>query len=264
MKYITIKKILDEIAPPNLAEDWDNSGVQIYTGKEDVTHIMTTLEITDGVIAEAAAAGCDMIVSHHPLIPAPSFGMIQKIDAGEALGARILSLINAGISVYSAHTSFDSAMEGNNKYIAELMKLRNIRRPVSEPDNTIGVIGEFETPMTLIEACDHIENSLGLWEGYARAVGDPNGKVTKAAICTGAGFDFIDAAINEGCDVFITGDVKYHQALSAKDRGIAVIDAGHWGTEKSFTENFAAKLRERCDSTVEVTETTVNVNPFVL
>ena len=60
MKYITIKKILDEIAPPNLAEDWDNSGVQIYTGKEDVTHIMTTLEITDGVIAEAAAAGCDM------------------------------------------------------------------------------------------------------------------------------------------------------------------------------------------------------------
>ncbi|MCI2061173.1 MAG: Nif3-like dinuclear metal center hexameric protein [Eubacteriaceae bacterium] len=264
MNYDTIIKIIEEIAPPQLAEEWDNSGVQIYTGSETIEKIMTTLEITDEVVDEAKASGCGMILSHHPLIPAPAFGMIQKIDASEALGARITELIRSGISVYSAHTSFDSAMEGNNTYTARKIGLRNIRRPMNDPESMPGIIGDLPGEMTLIELCDRVEKSLGLWEGYSRAAGNPNGTVKTAAICTGAGFDLIDAAYANGCDVLITGDVKYHQALKAKDMGIAVIDAGHWGTEKSFTVNMAEQLRERCDASVEIIETTINVNPFVL
>jgi len=264
MNYKTLINIIEEIAPPQLAEDWDNSGVQIYTGSESIGKIMTTLEITGEVIEEAKARRCDMILAHHPLIPAPAFGMIQNIDASDAAGARIIELIKNGISVYSAHTSFDSAMEGNNTYTARKIGLRNIRRPMNDPDSMPGIIGDLPEEMTLIELCDHVEKSLDLWEGYSRAAGNPNGTVRTAAICTGAGFDLIDAAAGNGCDVLITGDVKYHQALKAEDMGIAVIDAGHWGTEKSFALNIAEQLRERCDASVEVIETTINVNPFVL
>ena len=81
--------------------------------------------------------------------------MIQNIDASDAAGARIIELIKNGISVYSAHTSFDSAMEGNNTYTARKIGLRNIRRPMNDPDSMPGIIGDLPEEMTLIELCDH-------------------------------------------------------------------------------------------------------------
>lgn len=261
MKYNDVINAIESAAPPELAESWDSSGVQIFTGNRNISRILTTLEIDEDVVAEAVTKECGMIVSHHPLL----FGGIGNIDADDPLGNMVVGLIKNDISVYSAHTSFDSAPEGNNVFLAKKLGLSKIRLSRDEENEVTGAIGETPSgsAITLKDLIGMTEERLGLRPGYCSAEGNPDAIVRKAGICTGAGFEFIEQAKREDCQVLITGDVKHHQALEARQAGIAVIDAGHWGTEKSFAENMAAQLRALTEG-VEIIESDVNTNPFMV
>lgn len=261
---IGIDELLTElrtIAPRELEEEWDNGGFQINMGNKEVNKILISLEITGDVIREAVDSGVDFIVTHHPLL----FKKIDVVDASAVTGNYVIKLIQYGISVYSAHTSFDNVFGGNNDYLADLLGLQKVRKlkvwtPTGDKE-LIGRMGTFEEPCCLREAADKTEKVIKLKE-HVRIVGDPEQIIETVAVCTGAGGDSIDAVIRNKCDLYITGDVRHHEAQIAKEMGLCLIDAGHYGTEYFFTENFANQLRKATEGQVEILESNVIVNPF--
>lgn len=268
MEYNELIRCFEEIAS-GLPEEWDNSGVQIRTNKEEIERILVCLEITPAVVEEAARLEADMIVSHHPLL----FGGVEHLSSGNAHEAMILALVQAGIDVYSAHITFDKAPLGNSFFLADLLGFENITplyagghswASYAQEDALPMVAGEVSPAMNLGELLAHTADMLDLKKGQIRAAGDPGMLIQRAAVCTGAGSEFLKEAKTADCQVLITGDVKYHEAMQAQELGIAVIDAGHYGTEKYFAENFAAQLRDLADDTLDVLESAVNIDPFIV
>lgn len=261
---IRVEELLDQlriIAPRELEEEWDNGGFQINTRIPEAKRIMVALEITNDVIKEAASKKVDFIVTHHPLL----MEKIDVIDAGTLTGGYIVKLLSHGITVYSAHTNFDAVFGGNNDYLADLLDLQMVRRlklktPFGDKE-MIGRLGSLREPITLKEMAERVESVLKLTEPL-RIVGNLKSKISTVAISSGAGAFAMDAAIKNRCDLFITGDVKYHQAQKAKEMGLNIIDAGHYGTEYIFIENFANKLRKAVGDKVEIIESASLVNPF--
>lgn len=255
MKISEVIRITDEICPPKLAEEWDNCGWQIKCGDGDVTGVLTALEVTGSVIDEAVKRGVNLIITHHPMI----FQGIKSVDVKTVLGNYIIRLINNGISVYSCHTDFDKVEGGNNDYIGEVLELTDVRCL----DDGFTRVGNIKGDMTASEFAAFVCRKLNLSERSVRICGDPGKRVKKAGWCSGAGADFADAAAAAGCDVFVTGDVKYHEAREAAEAGqIVVIDAGHFGTEASFGENMAVKLSERLGAGAKIFSSVAAEEPF--
>ena len=113
---------VENIAPLELQEPWDNSGIQIRAGNNEISKVLVALEINERVIDEAIGAGADMILTHHPLL----FEEIKKIDSNEVAGNHIVKLIRRGISVYSSHTPFDKCIGGNNDYLGSILGIADI------------------------------------------------------------------------------------------------------------------------------------------
>ena len=265
MKMSELIAEIEVIAPRELEEDWDNCGMQINMGNQEVNRVLVSLEITKGVIAEAMMKDIDFIITHHPLL----FYKIDVVDNNTITGNYVIDLIKASISVYSAHTTFDDAFGGNNEYLADKLGLSRIRRiknkrPAMKGDAreyVIGRMGNFYEPITMEAACRLVEDALGV-KGELKTVGDPNKIISAVGLCSGAGGDTMRTAIQNGCDLFITGDVRHHEAQIAREKGICLIDAGHYGTEKVFAENFADKLKKNVGSKIQVIESEINSNPF--
>ena len=245
---------IEEFAPLDLAEDWDNSGIQIDMGYPEVKRVLTALEITDEVIDEAMNCEADWIVTHHPLI----FTSTSSIDYKDNSGRYIERLIRAGISVYSSHTAFDKAEGGNNDDLGKLLGFTDIRR--FENDNGYLRYADLPEEKFFGDIIKESSEKLGIDIRLFRAVGDPEKKIRRAGWCTGSGAEFIQDAFDEGCDLYITGDVKYHDAQLAKGLGICVLDCGHYGTEKCFIDNMAEVLEKSTDA--EIIRSGVDINPF--
>lgn len=259
MKFEELIQAIETVAPSYTQESWDNSGVQIACSDAEIYKVLTSLEMTEEIIDEACDNNVDVIITHHPLI----FGGIKKIDYRDMTGSYIVKLLNAGISVYSSHTPFDKVEGGNNDYLADLIGLKDISGfTVGDDVDMIGRVGMLEEPMPLAAMVDLLSEVLDIDPEQIRSVGAPDKSLTTVGICTGAGADLMGLAIENGCDVLITGDVKYHEAQEAKARGIALIDAGHYGTEKTFAHNFAEKLRQAVGRKVEILESKVDIDPF--
>ena len=261
---ITIQEALEAVrraAPEELQESWDNSGVQILTDPgASVERILTCLEINDDVVEEAVRKKADLIVTHHPLF----FSKLSSVRADDVVGAQTIRLIRHSISLYSAHTSFDSAAHGTNQDLAEKLGLEDIRPMYpseTDPAAGMGRYGIFEEPVSYDEFLQKVTDVCG--QSLVRSAGRVPEMVRKAAICTGAGSEFMDDAFAGGADVYLTGDVKYHEARHAYDIGMCVIDAGHYGTEVLFAENMAGLLREGLGYHVEVLVSETDINPFV-
>lgn len=246
VKKYELIKIIENIAPLELMESWDNTGMQISVEKDDICRILVCLDICDETIDEAAAKGCDFIVSHHPLI----FSGIKSIDEGNAKGRYIVKLIKNGISVYSSHTSFDTVSGGNNDYLAELIGLKSVYAPENEP---IMRVGEFSESVKMSRLCGIIDKKIMKNNGLAYS-GDQEKQVRRVGICTGAGASLLDTARELECDVLITGDVKYHDFQRADELGINLIDAGHFETEIYFCSNMGEKLKRSLNGRAEVIE----------
>lgn len=259
MKKEVLWKMLDEIAPLSLQEEWDNSGVQVDVGKAELHRVLVCLDVTDGVIGEAVEEGCDLIVSHHPLL----FHSIKRIRADEGTGRYLVRLIENGISVYSSHTPFDTVEEGNNDYLSQLIGLHHMERlrTGGAVEQGMGRIGVFEKPLRLSEVAQLLSERLGHPAGI-KVSGDPGRLIRKVGVCTGGAGEFYEAAAAGGCDLYITGDVRHHEALGAKETDLCLIDAGHFGTEWIFVRNFAEQLRRKAGTDLEVFESKVGDNPF--
>ena len=265
-----IASVIEKIAPRELQETWDNSGFQIEFGDTSADRVLTCLELNMDILREAQALSCSMIVTHHPLI----FSGIRKISRGDAEGDMVIELIKSGISVYSCHTPFDKAKGGNNDMLARaigLVSLKNLAgENVEEPEKMmernsmfdIGRIGKFRNAVSVSEAAEMLCENLDIDRHKIRWTGNPGRTVKTVGICTGAGIEFAEAAASKGCELFITGDIKHHEAQKAETMGIAVIDAGHYGTEKSFGENMRSLLQKHLGGKVEIFAASRSTDPF--
>lgn len=235
---------IEKIAPPELMESWDNTGMQILLENDRIERILVCLDVCEETVNEAIDKKCDFIVSHHPLFFMP----LKSINCGDAKGRLALKLIKSGISVYSAHTSFDTVEGGNNDFLAEILELENVFAPEEEPIMRVGCLAK---PVSMARFCEKIDKDIMGGKGLSYS-GDINRKIQKVGICTGAGASFVELAAQYGCDVMITGDVKYHEFQHSDELGISLIDAGHFETEITFAYNMREKLADLLGNRAEV------------
>ena len=241
MKKITVQTIaeaLNRIAPPRLAEEWDNVGLLVGEPNSEVKRILVCLDVSLAAIERAIYLGAEMIVSHHPMI----FRPIKNVRLDLPLGRRLKALIKNDIAVFAAHTNLDSAEGGVNDVLAARLGLTDVK-PLdqSSEELTLGRLGRLETEMSAREFAGHVKRVLRA--DFVRLIDAGDFSIKKVGICGGAGAEFISKAKFYGADAFVTGDVKYHEAQAAVDNGIHVIDAGHFATEYPIVEVLAQKIR---------------------
>ncbi len=257
MRLEALVEKIEKRSPLSLQEDWDNSGFQIKTGNPEIYRVLIALEISDAVIREAVDRKAEVIVTHHPMY----FHPCKRITAEDITGRWTMKLIQKSISVYSIHTPFDKCDGGNNDYLGRVLHLHQLDR-MEEDVSGFCRCGYVDGDCSIAEYIQQIEDWLKMDVSYFRFVGDPALKVEKVGLCTGAGAEFIPSAKAAGCDLFVTGDVKYHDARLARDLDLNVLDLGHFGSEKIFVNNMSAYLREH--TSLDIFESAVNLNPFTI
>lgn len=241
-----IIKVIEKLAPLYLAESWDNVGLIIGRRDRVITKILVALDATSEVVDEAVKIGAELIITHHPLI----FKAISKVSDTTPLGKNILKLIENKICVYSMHTNLDIAYGGTNDEFAERIGLTNIE-PMLITDiavesgivQAIGRKGILENPISLESYAAFIKEKIGL--GCIRFVGEADRTIKTVGLSTGSGSNVknFTEAIKHGCDVYITGDIRFHEAQEALSLGLALIDATHYASENIIVDKINNYLR---------------------
>lgn len=363
MKCKEIMDIMEKLAPRELAESWDNVGLQIGDMEDGIKKILVTLDVTEEVVDEAIEKDIDMIISHHPFI----FKPINNIIVGDPKGRIIKKLIKNDINLYVSHTNIDIAENGLNDMLAKKLNLENISIlspsqkekfykiavfvPLGHEDkvraalgnaeagwignyshctfqtkgigtfkpleganpfigqvdeiekvdeyrietivsqgnlsNTIkkmkeahpyeevaydvypmelegkvsglGRIGELENPKEYEDFINDIKDILEV--DNIRMAGIKKDKIKKVGLCTGSGAEFMADASKAGADLYITGDVKYHEAQMAEELDILLIDAGHFSTEIIFIDGVKEYLDDKL-SNIDIIKSQVNEDVF--
>lgn len=245
LKVKDVHDILEERAPSRLMESYDNVGLMVGDMEQEVSSVLVALDCTLEVIMEAKEKGCSLIFCHHPLI----FQKPSSITTDKLQGRKIIELISSGISVYSSHTNLDSVQGGLNDILMSLIGVKEssvLDAAEGEAGSGIGRFASLDKPVKLSELVDSVKEALGL--EFARYSGDDGKAVSKIAVISGSGQSFFGAAVKAGAECIITGDTTYHHVSDLREEGVAVIDAGHFGTEwpalKVFSKWLESKLKE--------------------
>ncbi len=239
MKCRDIIDKLEKRYPKEYAVDWDNVGLLVGDEEKEVGAVFCALDLTDDTLEEALQAGADLIVTHHPML----FKPVGKIVRQDFIGRRIMALIENGISYYAMHTNFDIAgMADRNAKDLGLIEPKVLEPVIGPAVQGFGRVGRVAGELPLKDFAAKVKSVYGLEQ--IRVYGDPEKTVRIAAVSSGSGKSSLEDAIRSGADVLITGDVDYHTAIDAVMKGIAVIDAGHYGTEFCFIEEASAFLKE--------------------
>lgn len=263
VKCRDIMWLMEDLAPASYAEEWDNPGLNVGDPDAEVRKILIALDATEAVIDEAIEKGAELIITHHPLI----FNAVKKINYDKPDGRRIMKLIKNGIGQFAAHTNLDTAKGGTNDRLADIIGLRDVKPLIEGPDEGTGMgrYGIVDEDMTIGMFAVRIKEALGL--DAVRFTGNMSKKVNRVGLCTGAGAEFINDAVRLKCDVYVTSDIKYHEAMEAEEKGIALIDATHYATENIIVPVLAQYLRKKLGNRdiddVEVIESRVNGQTFV-
>lgn len=236
VKVKTISDYINKLAPYNTQCSWDNSGILVGDYDKEAKKIGICLDLTEETLLEAKKEKVDLVITHHPLIFAPQKNFLA--------GDKAYELAKSDISLISAHTPFDCASGGVNDVLCEILGIRD----------TVGLeSSESEIPMARIGTVDEIYSSdfallVAKKLNTVCRVVDCKNIVKKVAVCGGAGFDFIFDALREGADAYVTGEIKHHEMLFAKEKGITVIDAGHFQTENPSMTVLKNKLEKEFEN----------------
>lgn len=250
--------VLEQLAPLALAEEWDNVGLLVGDAAWPAERVMTCLTITPETVAEAVAGKAQLIVSHHPL----PFRPVKTITSATTVGRLLLELIRNGVAVYSPHTAFDSAPAGINQHLAIGLGLQEIRPLVplpNDPEVGTGRCGLVSEPLTLSELAARTQAFLG--GETTGIVGAPDAEASRVAIACGSGGSLLESAILAGCDALVTGEMTYHHCLEAEARGVSVVLAGHFASERFALLSLADYLTDQL-AEVEVWASRQERNPI--
>lgn len=238
-----IIQVIEATYPRTAALDFDNVGLLAGRSDKEVQRVYLALDATDGVIERAIQAGADMLITHHPLL----FSPVKKVTDEDFITRRIVKLIQNDISYYAMHTNYDvlgmADLAGNVLGLKDSVVLDVTSIDENGKEEGIGRIGNLEKEMTLKECGLDVKHKLKL--NSLKIFGDMDQKIRRLAILPGSGKSCISAALEKGADVLVTGDIGHHDGLDAVEQGLAIIDAGHYGTEYIFIDDMERFLNKK-------------------
>jgi dinuclear metal center YbgI/SA1388 family protein len=259
-------EVLERIAPASLAEEWDNVGLQLGDPQAPVRSAWVALDPTPEVVEAATRAGVDLLITHHPLF----FRPLRRVDLGTPLGALVDLALRSGLSVVAVHTNFDAVAEGLNDLLAGRLGLRGTRPLIPSPGaagagrHGIGRVGSLPRAASLAALAREVKQRLGL--EALRIAGDPALDVRRVAVSTGSGGSVIPHFFDSGAQVFISGDLRYHEARDVEAAKLGLIDVGHFHSEHLMKDVLVERLRKaftRRRKALRVTACPLEKDPFV-
>lgn len=237
---------LDAIAPLALAESWDNVGLLLGDRRSVVHRVMTCLTITDITLREAIERDAQLVIAHHPI----PFKPIQRVTDETPTGKLLLLAASSGVAIYAPHTAWDNATEGINRQLARCLDLQ-VCDPLVPAANTLfaqqglgtGIRGTYEEPIAIASMLERLSKAIPNLN--PRSTVQTTHRVQSIGIVCGSGGSMLALAAQRGCDGFVTGEATYHQCLEAQERGMALIQIGHFASEFFSMKKFAMLLGER-------------------
>lgn len=229
MTFYELYKILDERFPRSLSCEWDNDGIMCASDVEaPVKKVLISLDVTDEVVEYAIKKGFDTIISHHPLV----FHAQKALCECDFVQRKLIALIKEDVRVMSFHTRLDAGEGGVNDTLATELGFSNVKK---DPLDSLGRICELDDSVEIHSFAKRVKKILGA--PYVKLIG--NRAVSKVYVVGGDGKDYIDNAILCGADTLLTGNTSYNAALDAEEKGLNIIEAGHF-----YTENPVCKTLE--------------------
>ena len=233
-----VEQAIFELAPKELAMDWDNVGLLVGRPDREVTKVLVALDVTEWVAEEALELGVNLIISHHPVMNC-AWSPVQTLRDDNPQGRLLLRMIEGGVGCVCMHTNLDAAEGGVNDALAARLGLADVEE--LEGGDGILRVGAVKEK-TCTEFAAFVKEALGA--GSVRFV-DTGRPIRRVAVGGGACGGYFRAAAQAGCDALVTADVKYDQFLDAKALGLCLMDAGHFPTENVVCPVLAEYLRER-------------------
>jgi dinuclear metal center YbgI/SA1388 family protein len=266
----TVKQLLsmlDTIAPRDLAESWDNCGLSAGSLEWPVTKILVGLDPGMQLMLAARAWNADMVLTHHPLFITPE----KTIDFEIMPGSAIAIAAKEQIAIVCAHTNLDKAPNGLNDFFAAGINLVCTRPLVTDSGDQdcgtsmagIGRVGQLPAAISLARVVHEIKSHLKV--NQVRVVGNLDLVIRQVAVCTGSGGSLIPAFLRSGADLYVTGDIKYHDARLVETHGKALIDVGHFASEIIAVDLLSRRMGQavsRAGYDLEIKEFTQETDPF--
>ena len=250
---------LERFAPLPLQEDFDNAGLQVGLTETEVSGALLCLDVTERMVDEAVALGCNLIVSHHPLI----FHKLRQVTDVNYVQRVVMKAIENHVTIVSMHTNMDNARDGVNFKIAEKMRLGNVeffaRKTVDGIEAGSGVVGDFALPMAAGDFVQMLKRTFDVETVMANEL--LKREIRRVAICGGAGSFLLDEAVAAGADAFVTGEMHYHEYFD-HEQEIQICVIGHYQSEQFTNEVFKSIIEKECPG-VKCFLTKTNTNPVV-
>lgn len=243
MKIKDVLNALERFAPLPLQEGWDNAGLQVGLTEAEVSGALLCLEVTEAIIDEAIAEGCNLIVSHHPLL----FHGLKVVSDGDYVQRTVVKAIRCGITIISMHTNVDSAPGGVNSEMARRLGLVDTAflcpRSAGGVDGGSGVIGSLPEAMPAREFIEVVKSTFGVRCACCNEL--LQRPVQRVALCGGAGDCLLGEAVAAGADAFITGEMHYH-VYFGHEQELQIVVIGHYQSEQYTAEVFRRVIGEAC------------------
>ncbi len=259
MKIKEVLSALERFAPLPLQEGWDNAGLQIGLTEAEVSGALLCLDVNEQVIDEAVRKGCNLVVSHHPLL----FRGLKTISDSDTVQRTAMKAIKNDIVVVSMHTNMDNARDGVNFKIAEKLGLTDVGFMASKSVNGIecgsGIIGTLPEEMTATDFIAKVKQTFGVKHAQCNQLLER--PIRRVALCGGAGDFLIDDAIAAKADAFITGEMHYH-VYFGHEQEIQICVIGHYESEQYTSEIFKSIIEEKCNGVPAIIAETCT-NPVI-
>ena len=258
---VNIKEVLsalERFAPLPLQESWDNAGLQVGLTETEVSGALLCLDVNERIVDEAVAKGCNLIVSHHPLL----FRGLKTISDLNDVQRTVMSAIKKGIAVISMHTNMDNAKGGVNYRIAEKLGLQDVKflAPAgADAEAGSGVVGELAEPLAADDFIIAVKKAFGVECAMCNEL--LRRPIKRVALCGGAGDFLLDEAVKNQADAFITGEMHYHQYFGY-EQTIQICVIGHYQSEQYTTEIFEEIIQKECPG-VKTYIAETNTNPIL-
>lgn len=258
MKIREVVDALERFAPLPLQEGWDNAGLQVGLTEAEVSGALLCLDVTEEVVDEAIRLGCNLIVSHHPLI----FRALKQVSDATDVQRMVIKAVQNNVVIVSMHTNMDNARGGVNFKIAEKLGLSAVRFIGDEglvAEKGSGVIGEFAEPVTASGFIKLLKERFNVECVQCNQLLERG--IKRVAVCGGSGAFMLDEAVKDGADAFVTGEMHYHEYF-AREQQIQIAVIGHYQSEQFTNEIFNSIIKDECPQ-VRTFLTQTNTNPII-
>ena len=235
MKIKEITNYIEELAPLEYAEDFDNVGLLVGNYGTEVTGVLVALDTLEETVDEAIASKCNLIVSFHPII----FSGLKKLNGNTYVERVVLKAIKNDIAIYATHTALDNVKNGVSGKICDVLGLKNIAPLIPKTNINskevigMGMVGELTTEMTESDFLHFVKSTMKT--ACVRHSETTGNSIKKVAVLGGSGSFAIENAIHLKADAYISADFKYHDFFKAEKK-ILLTDIGHYESEQ-FTKN---------------------------